>query len=131
MNIGSLAKRAKVSVQAVRYYERIGILKPILRRDSGYRVYDDESVRRLHFIKRGQGLGFTLEEIHELLALRPRSARGRRQARKKAQAKIIAIHEKIAYLRKLEATLKRLVRDCKHRTLESPCPILDRMEEAP
>jgi DNA-binding transcriptional MerR regulator len=128
MNIGSLAKEAQVNVQTLRYYERLGILKPVQRRDSGYRVYDADSLQRVRFIKRAQDLGFSLSEIKDLLSLNISSAGSRTRARAKAKIKLAEIREKIAYLKKLESTLKQLVADCECGNSDDPCPILKKME---
>jgi len=128
MKIGALAKQANVNIQTVRYYERIGILKATTRRDSGYRVYDQDSLKRLLFIKRAQELGFALDDIRELLNLRASTPAARERVRKKAREKISEIRAKIADLKKLESNLKTLVHDCEHGPLSSPCPILERME---
>lgn len=128
MKIGSLAKQAKVNIQTVRYYERIGILKATMRRNSGYRVYDHDSLKRLLFIKRAQELGFALDDIRDLLNLRASTPAARERVRNKAREKISEIRAKIADLKKLESNLKTLVRDCEHGSLNSPCPILERME---
>lgn len=128
MKIGSLAKQANVNTQTVRYYERIGILKATDRRESGYRVYDQGSLKRLLFIKRAQELGFALDDIRELLNLRASTPAARERARNKAREKIAEIGAKIVDLKKLESKLKALVRDCEHGSLKSPCPILERME---
>ena len=69
VTIGQLARKASVHVETVRYYERRGLLPEPPRRWSGYREYSDDDVARLQFIKRAQGLGFSLKEIAELLAL--------------------------------------------------------------
>lgn len=68
--IGNLARAAGVSVQAVRYYERLGLLSPAHRTASGYRIYEPDAVDRLRFIKQAQALGFALEEVKEILRLR-------------------------------------------------------------
>lgn len=70
LRIGEVAFRSGVSVQALRYYERCGLLGRIARRSSGYREYDEGTLRRVTFIKGAQQLGFTLSDIGELLALR-------------------------------------------------------------
>jgi len=127
MNIGQLAKDANVNVQTVRYYERVGILKPTLRKESGYRVYDESSLERLRFIKRAQELGFALTDIRELLSLRATSPASRKQACAKAKERVSDIRGKIAYLKKLESNLKRLIHDCEHGSETGPCPILERM----
>ena len=68
--IGHLAKAVGVNIQTVRYYERLKLLSPSVRRPSGYRVYGENEERRLRFIRNAQSLGFTLHEIEELLNLR-------------------------------------------------------------
>ena len=130
MKIGILARQANVNIQTVRYYEKIGILKPTLRRESGYRVYDSASLDRLLFIKRAQELGFTLTDIKELLSLQFSSPASRERARGKAKERVADIRQKIDYLEKLEATLKKLIRDCEHGAKTGPCPILKRMAGA-
>ena len=127
MTIGKLAEQAQVNIQTVRYYERIGILKPIQRRDSGYRVYDDSSLEQLLFIKRAQDLGFTLEDIQGLLNLQFSSLASKERVRSKAKERLSSIQEKISYLKKMESTLRQLIRDCEHGSQSGPCPILKRM----
>lgn len=70
LTIGRLAKAVGVNIQTVRYYERLRLLGPSARRPSGYRIYGEDEERRLRFIKNAQALGFTLQEIAELLNLR-------------------------------------------------------------
>lgn len=69
MQIGLLANRAGVPVDTVRYYERVGLLPRPARQPSGYRRYEEEDVLRLRFIRKGKQLGFSLDEIRDLLAL--------------------------------------------------------------
>ena len=73
--IGELAERAGVHRETLRYYERRGLLKPARRTAGGYRIYDEESAARLLFIKRAQGFGFSLEEIRDLLGMKPENPR--------------------------------------------------------
>ncbi len=70
LSIGQVARRAGVGVETVRFYEREGLLEEPPRRTSGYRQYSEQVVKRIHFIKRAQKLGFSLKEITELLMLR-------------------------------------------------------------
>lgn len=130
LTIGALAKAAGVNPQTVRYYDRIGLLKPLRRRaDSNYREYDAESLQRLRFVRRAQGLGFTLEEAKALLSLRPGpSSSSRQAARSKARTKLTEVREKLAALKRLERTLTRLVSDCEHGNDSAPCPILASLE---
>ena len=129
MNIGALAKQGKVNIQTIRYYEKVGLLMPTQRRESGYRVYDLSALERLSFIKRAQGLGFTLREIKELLGLHGSNSKSnsRSGVRAKAQMRIADIREKIAALKKLEIILKKLIRDCENGADTGPCPILEYM----
>lgn len=124
---GRLAKAASVNIQTVRFYDREGILKPISRTDSGYRIYNMEGLMRLKFIIQAKELGFSLNEIRDLLSLRIRSAQACDRVRKKAQDKISDIQNRITQLRKLERTLEGLVRDCKSRLISDRCPILEKM----
>jgi DNA-binding transcriptional MerR regulator len=73
--IGELASQFGVNRETLRYYERLGLLKPRRRKGSGYRIYDAEAADRLRFIRRAQAYGFSLEQIRELLDLRPESPR--------------------------------------------------------
>jgi DNA-binding transcriptional MerR regulator len=128
MMIGQVAKEAQVNVQTLRYYERVGIIKPTSRDASGYRHYNQDAVTRVNFIKRAQELGFSLEEVKELLALRGNSAAGRASARKRASEKLIVIHDRIKSLQALAKTLQELIRDCEQGNPSGPCPILEKME---
>lgn len=129
MSIGWVAKSAGVNIQTVRYYERRSLLEPAARLDSGYRVYREDAVRKLRFIKNAQALGFSLEEIARLLRLRV----GRRvqcgQVKKQAAARLGIVREKIAALRAMEKVLDRLVRTCSARGTTGQCPILESLEE--
>lgn len=128
LTIGQLAKAAGVNVQTVRFYEREGILKPQTRLDSGYRVYNEDSLKRLHFIRQAKDLGFSLDEIQSLLNLRVRSVDRCNQVRSKAEQKLKDVQQKITHLKKLERTLKSLVSDCENRVVSDCCPIIEKME---
>jgi Hg(II)-responsive transcriptional regulator len=127
--IGQLAKAAHVNPQTLRFYERKGILKPASRLESKYRIYDDESLKRLQFIKQAKSMGFSLEEIQGLLNLRVRSVQRCDQVRAKAESKLNDVRERIAQLRKLESTLMGLITDCEKRVMRDCCPIIEKMEE--
>jgi len=126
--IGELAKKAAVNIQTIRFYERQGILKPVERLDSGYRKYDGDSLKRLHFILQAKELGFSLKEIQDLLGLRIRSVQACERVRAKATQKLDEVKRKIIHLRKLEKTLKNLISDCEQRQVSDCCPILEKME---
>lgn len=127
MRIGELAGQAGVNIQTVRYYERRGILGEPRRADSGHRVYDDEAVRVLRFIKGAQSLGFTLAEIDELLGLR-RTTAPRPRTRKLAEKRIADIDERIAQLKGMRAALAELLEHCLAGR-PGACPILEGFEQ--
>lgn len=114
LHIGDLATRAGVSADALRYYERRGLLRPSGRRASGYREYAPEAADVVRFIKHAQALGFTLAEVEDLLLFRQRSARWEigLEVRDVAVAKIHDIDEKLRLLDALRSTLVDLVAEC-------------------
>ena len=96
LTIGQVARQAGIGGETVRFYEREGLLAAPARRASGYREFDLDAISQLKFIKQAQGLGFTLREIKELLALKldPKSTRA--QVREQAEAKVADIERRIA-----------------------------------
>ena len=128
LTIGELARRAGVNVQTIRYYERRGLLPEPRRTESNYRTYLGDTVRRVRFIKRAQQLGFALKEIQELLSLRA-SPRSRCAAvRRRSQAKLADINEKIRSLEGMRGALSKLVRACSGHGPINECPILDSLD---
>jgi len=126
--IGEVARRAGVGIETVRFYERRGLLAEPDRRQSGYRQYTDEAVRRLHFIRRAKALGFTLAEIAELIALWLEPGSTRAELRQQAVAKLAGVEEKIRDLERIRDALMRLTAACDgHGPLEG-CPILEELE---
>lgn len=128
LTIGKVAKAARVNVQTVRYYERRRLLEPALRSESGYRIYREAAIQRLHFIKNAQGLGFSLKEIGSLLGLRSGGAASCAGVRRKAVAHARDVRERIARLRAMERVLSRLIRTCQRRGRTVECPILRSLE---
>lgn len=128
LTIGRVARGAGVNIQTVRYYERRGLLSPEAYRDSGYQLYSREAVRKLQFIKNAQELGFTLEEIAGLLRLRVGRRTRCEDVRRKAEAKLGQVNEKLARLQSMRRVLERLVRTCRKRGTTDPCPILGSLE---
>ncbi|MFQ5655167.1 MAG: MerR family DNA-binding protein [Planctomycetota bacterium] len=125
---GELAKRCDVNFETVRYYEREGLIPRPSRSASNYRLYSEDTVHRIHFIKRAQGLGFTLSEIKELLSLRARPRAKCADVLERAEAKIHDIDEKIRTLKAMRRALLKLKSEC-HGTLPiSACPILEALE---
>lgn len=121
LSIGKLAKAAEVGVETVRYYQRRGLLETPTEAD-GMRRYNDDHVDRLRFIKRAQTVGFTLEEIADLLSLNDNS--DHRVARQLASEKIRDIELRIARLGKMADALRQLVHECECGGEDMPCPII-------
>ena len=129
MRIGAAAEQAGVNVQTLRYYERRGLLPQPPRRESGYREFPDAAVRAVRFIKRAQDLGFTLDEVEELLTLRNDKRRDRARVRAVAEHRIREIDQKIAELQAIKRALGHLVHCCRDgTTLE--CPIIEALDGA-
>jgi DNA-binding transcriptional MerR regulator len=127
--IGQVAARAGVNVQTLRYYEKRGILGRPVRTDAGYRKYPAETVRVIRFIKRAQDLGFTLEEIEDLLRLRTMKGIDKSKVRDTAAAKVVEIDEKLRKLGAVRNALAQLVDTCTCQLGVVPCPILEALEE--
>lgn len=128
MNIGTVARRSGVPPKSIRYYESIGLIHPAERRPNGYRSYSPRDMRTLAFIRRARSLGFSVEEVRDLLDLwRDRS---RKSAAVKAMAThhIEALERKIEELQSMRKALADLVRRCRGDS-RPDCPILDDLEE--
>jgi Hg(II)-responsive transcriptional regulator len=130
MRTGEVAAEAGVNIQTLRFYERLGILPRPTRTSSGYRSYSNEAVRLVRFIKRAQDLGFTLAEIEELLLLRSDTQSSCAQVKRAAQAKLVAIEEKIHSLRSMKRALTVLLTSCARNDRERRCPLLESLDMA-
>jgi len=128
MKIGEMAKQAQVSVDTVRFYEQRGLLPQAARSHSGYRQYSPDDAKRLRFIVHAKELGFTLEEIKQLLALR---ADGSDCARVKsvAEEKACEITSRIEKLSSMREVLLDLASQCDQGDADEACPILKSLEE--
>ena len=129
LTTGALAEAAGVGRETVRFYERKGLLPEPPRTTSGYRDYPLESVGRLRFIRRAQGLGFTLDEIADLLALRVDEVAACGTVEARAREKLASVADKLTELRRMKKALERLVDACQSREPTSDCPILEELEE--
>jgi MerR family transcriptional regulator, copper efflux regulator len=124
LTIGTVAKRAGVPIDTIRYYEREGLLPEPLRRASGYRSYNETTINRLRFIRRAKALGFTLEEIRDLLALSADRHRGVKAVRQRAEQRLASIDARIAELTRVRQGLQQLIEACPGRGNPEQCPIL-------
>ena len=124
MNIGQLSRRTGVPIDTVRYYEKQQLLPPPTRTASGYRHYEADDVQRLTFIRRAKTLGFTLEEIRDLLALSRADSGDMAAIRAAAASKLIDVEQRIAELTRVRDGLKTLVSACPGHGALDQCPIL-------
>jgi len=129
LTIGQVAAAADVNIQTLYYYERRGVLTAPRRTPSGYRQYGDDAVPRLRFIKHAQDLGFSLNEIQGLLALRVRHATACGAMERKTREKIELVQQRIQDLQRLRRTLERLAAACAARQPTEDCPILEALED--
>jgi Cu(I)-responsive transcriptional regulator len=128
MNIGEAARDSGVSAKMIRYYESIGLLPRAERTDSGYRVYREPDVHTLRFIRRARDLGFSMEQISELLALWREPGRASADVKKLAQTHIDELEARAAQLMAMSRTLRHLAEHC-HGDQRPECPILDDLAE--
>lgn len=129
--IGVLAQQSGVAIDTIRYYEREGLLSPAYRRASGYREYDTQSVERLRFILRAKELGFSLEEIRELLALESDRVNGVEGVKQRASRRLQELNVRIAQLTEMRDALARLIDACPGCGEPEGCPILSSIHGAP
>ncbi len=132
MNIGTLARLTETKVDTIRYYERIGLVPAPARTAGNHRVYDREHLRRLSFVRRARRLGFTLDEVREMIALGRHADRSCADVHGVARRHLDAVQGKIDHLERLRAELARLVDQvdqCEGGRVEH-CGILDALSHA-
>ncbi|MFP7754556.1 MerR family transcriptional regulator [Thermodesulfobacteriota bacterium B35] len=128
LTIGKVARLAGIGVETIRFYERRGLLPEPPRDGSGYRQYQVDAVVRLRFIRKAKDLGFSLQEIGELLALRQNRDATCGDVRSQAEEKIARIEEKIRDLQRMKEALVGLTCRCRSNGPASECPILNALE---
>ncbi|WGJ92925.1 Cu(I)-responsive transcriptional regulator [Achromobacter mucicolens] len=126
MNIGQAAKQSGISAKMIRYYESIGLIGPAVRTDSGYRVYTDQDLHTLRFVRRARDLGFSVEQMNELLALWKDRSRASADVKRIALEHVDELERKAESLREMAATLKHLAQHC-HGDERPDCPILENL----
>jgi DNA-binding transcriptional MerR regulator len=128
--IGELSKATSVPIDTIRYYEKIGVLKPAARRPSSYRVYTEKSVEELNFIRRAQKLGFSLQEIRDLLLLSGNSSGACVHVRDKLRQKVADIDSKLRSMQDLRKAVQRDLDLCESKLHHAKahgaesCPVL-------
>ena len=127
MKIGEVSDASGVSQRMIRHYEKIGLIPPATRRDSGYRDYDQRDLHTLRFIGRARDLGFPIEDIRLLLALWTDRSRASADVKQLALSRVAELRQREALLRQMRRTLEHLAESC-HGDGRPECPILDGLE---
>lgn len=123
MNVGEAAQRSGLPSKTIRYYEDIGLIAPG-RAGNGYRDYSADDIHRLAFLRRARGLGFSIEDCRQLMALYRDRSRASHDVKEIALAHVVAIEDKIVELQSMRTTLQKLVHAC-HGDNRPDCPILE------
>ncbi len=129
LTIGEVARAAGVGVETLRFYERKRLIAEPPRRPSGYRAYPETAVDRIVFIRHAKELGFSLEEIRDLLSLRVARNASCAGVKRRTEDKISDIESKIRRLQRWRHTLRKLAEACDERRPTSECPILGAIEQ--
>jgi Cu(I)-responsive transcriptional regulator len=129
MNIGEVAKQSGVSAKMIRYYESIGLIAAADRSEAGYRNYGMNDVHTLRFIRRARDLGFTVEQMSDLLALWKDRSRASAEVKKIALDHVSLLERKVAELQAMTETLRHLAAHC-HGDARPDCPILEDLAQA-
>jgi len=125
MNVGDAARLSGLPAKTIRYYEDIGLISPA-RAGNGYRDYSSDDIHRLSFLGRARGLGFSIEDCRQLMALYRDRSRASHDVREIALSHVAAIEEKVRELQSMRATLHKLIHAC-HGDDRPDCPILEEM----
>ena len=129
MNIGEVARASGVSAKMIRHYEGIGLIRESSRTLAGYRQYHERDMHLLRFIRRARDLGFSLEQIRQLLSLWDDPGRASADVKRLAEAHIADLDARIAALTDMRTSLVALARAC-HGDHRPDCPILHGLAEA-
>lgn len=124
MNIGQAAEASGVSAKMIRYYEATGLIPKTVRTEAGYRVYSDNDVHTLRFIRRARDLGFSVEQIADLVSLWRDRQRASKDVKRVAMEHVGVLERKIAELQQMAATLRHLAQHC-HGDSRPDCPIIE------
>ena len=130
MNIGQAAQATGVTPKMIRHYESLGLLPAVARSDAGYRRYDERTLHTLRFIRRARDLGFSLDEIAQLLGLWADPRRASAEVRRLAERHVADLDERIARMQAMRRSLQQLVQCC-HGDDRPDCPILDDLAGEP
>ncbi len=133
LQIGELARRTALTVDAIRFYERHQLLPKAIRSTGGFRLYTADDIEQLHFIRQMHDLGFSLREIRELIDLRRRKIAACESVRKLLKDKLVGVRAKLQELQKLESELMADLQKCnkelkrRKQHVASACPVLEQV----
>ena len=126
----ALAQRAGIGSETIRYYERIGLLEEPRRNRSGHRVYEEADLARLVFIRRAQELGFSLEDIREILSLRLQEVAECSHVERRATRRLADVRGRMRDLERMEQSLKELIASCRANPFKASCPVYEVLDGA-
>ena len=129
LTIGKLAKKAGVTIDTVRFYERCGLIKEPARTQSNYRIYPEEEVAHLRFVKKAKELGFSLNEIKQLLKLQNDPKASKSDVKEWTEKKIREIRSRIKDLSRILAALEQLTGSCDGQGPVNECPIIGALSD--
>ena len=124
ISIGVLSRASAVNIETIRYYEKVGIMPAPARTGGGYRIYDAEHLKRLHFVRRGRELGFSLDELRALLKLVDGHRYTCAQVREQTLSHLAEVRRKIRDLRKIAKVMEDMAAKCSG-TQVPDCPIIE------
>ncbi len=125
MSIGELAKETGVKIVTIRYYEQIDVLPPAARTAGNYRTYSQEHARRLRFVRRCRDLGFSLDQVRDLLRLSAENAPSCVEVCRIAERHLKGINDKLVDLKRLESELRRISASCNGNRPVAECRIME------
>lgn len=126
MNIGEAASASGVSAKMIRYYEQIGLITPPARTMSGYRTYSEDDIASLRFVRRARDLGFTVEQIADLMALWRDRSRASADVKNLALAHVKELEDKMREIEQMASALRHLAENC-HGDSRPHCPIIEEL----
>ncbi len=128
MNIGDASSASGVSAKMIRYYESVALIRPVARTAAGYRRYDEDDVKTLRFLKRARGLGFSVEQMRELLALWRDEGRSKDEVMELALSHAAALEAKAREIAEISTALRALAKRCEASDLPG-CAIIDELAD--
>jgi DNA-binding transcriptional MerR regulator len=128
--IGQLANAAGVPSSTVRYYERVGLVRPSGRSGGNYRLYDEEALERLRFIRAAQATGFTLDDVTQMLGHRHASTASCREVQGLIENRLLDLKRRMEDLRHVERVLRSALDACRKTEEPGHCELIDRLSQA-